>query len=407
VKTEAPIVVWTRGNPDTSNGLPSGSAGATFNYSPADYAAYLKMGETWSVPSVGFVTAADYPTARKLSGTDFVMFTGSGYSDTPGEGKTFYVLDALNGDVVRSFDIPDGTPASPPPGSADLPLTNFLVAPTVYYAEEPGTGRSPSGLRFIGNPITAKVQTVYFGDLHSRIWRYDASDPSTPPVAFFQAATGVEGNQPFATAVSILADDNAPGDVLVYAEAGHDRRVSPQAARPFKAYAWRDSNGVRSDLFTQDFPTGYRGTVQPATAYAQSGSNPPAPVVFYAGVRFNTACVSTFDSILYALRGLSSGGVPEAAFDLQTATGDDAFIEIEGNKINAIRVSGEGNLVIDRGLYAENPPPPPGTPVQSEVISTSSSYVTIGLVPGTQAYKDLSATTVPFRLGSSVCRTEP
>ena len=43
----------------------------------------------------------------------------------------------------------------------------------------------------------------------------------------------------------------------------------------------------------------------------------------------------------------------------------------------------------------------------SETISTSSSLVTVGLVPGTHSStRDLSATTVPYRIGSSVCRTE-
>lgn len=404
VKSEPPIVVWSRGNPDTNNGRTT-AAGGLVNNSASDYAAYLKMGETWSVPSVGYVTAADYVTTRKPFGTDFVLFSGSGYSDTAGEGKTFYVIDALTGDIVRNFDIADGTPAAPPvavpPAPQDPPLTNFLVAPTVYYAEDPVTLETPASFYFVGNPITIKTKTVYFGDLHSRIWRYNAITPATAPAVFFEAPAA-EKNQPFATAVTVIADPTVAGDVLVYAEAGHDRRVTPQAAKPFKAYAWRDTNGVRGDVFTQNFPTGYRGTVQPAGGFLDAQT----PVIFYAGVRFTGSCVSHFDSILYGLRGLTASGTPVPAFDLDGATGDDPFVEIATSKINAIRISGEGSLVVDQGLNAQNAPPAPGPAVPSEVVSSSSSLVTMGLVPNTKPYRELSATTVPYRIGSSVCRVQ-
>lgn len=426
LNTDAPIVVWNRGNPDTTKGITS-AAGGVYNNSSADYNAYLGMGETWSLPSVGFVTAANYTTTRTgVNGTNFALFVGSGYSDVNtavgthalGEGKTFYVLDALSGDVIRSFDIPNGSPAPlPPPNTV---LTNFLVAPPVVYSED-NDGNSPSGYRFIGNPIAAKAKTVYFGDLHSRIWRYDATTPAAAPTKFFEAATATVGNQPFATAVSVLQnrpDATLPGDVQIYAETGHDRRVPVPAegnrpavpgAPPFKAYALKDPmNGSPGVVqFTRDFEPNYRGTVQPASAFAGSAL-PPTPVVFYGGTKFTSAeCVGRFDSILIALKGIVAvpGAPPDAAFDLK-ATGDDAFIELTGKKINALRVSGEGNLVVDQGLNAENAPPPPGVPVQSETISSSSSLVSVGLTPGTQAYKDLSATTVPYRIGSSVCRVE-
>ena len=419
--TELPIVIWSRGNPDTTTGI----AGGPPNNSAADYTAYLRMGETWSLPSLGFVTAASYTTPRTGSnGTNFVLFTGSGYSDSPTEGRTFYVLDAVNGDVVRSFDIPNGTPAALPPPTTLL--TNFLVAPPVVYAEDTD-GNSPSGYRFIGNPVAAKARAVYFGDLHSRIWRYDATAPANPPVVLFKAAPGTDGNQPFATAVSVLQnrpDTAVPGDVLVYAEAGHDRRVpvpsegnrpAVPGAPPFKAYAIKDPmTGVPLSgilQFTRNFETNYRGTVQPAAAFAGGSASPPvapAPVVFYAGVKFtSTDCIGAFDSILIALKGIVAfpGAAPEAAFDLK-ATGDDAFIDFTGKKINAIRVSGEGSLVVDQGLNAQNPPPPPGVAVAAETISSSSSLVSLGLVPGSAQYKRLAFTTTAFRIGTSVCRTE-
>ena len=62
------------------------------------------------------------------------------------------------------------------------------------------------------------------------------------------------------------------------------------------------------------------------------------------------------------------------------------------------------DLVVDQGLSAQNAPPPPGVAVPSETTSTSSNLVQVGLVPGSQPYKDLAATTVPYRIGSSVCK---
>jgi hypothetical protein len=397
LSTTEPIVVWNRGNPDTTKGILTG-AGGVVNNSSGDYNAYLKMGETWSVPALGYVDSANF-------GTNFALFTGSGYSDVTTEGKTFFVLDALNGNVLRSFDIADNTsvPAQTPT------LTNFLVASPVGYGED-AAGNSPAGYRFLGNPITVKTTKVYFGDLHSRLWRYDALSPATAPTLFYQVDISANGNQPFATPVSVLQnrpDTSIAGDVLVFAETGHDRRVALDTTKKFKAYALKDNGSTGDIVFTQDFPDNYRGTVQPASAFAGT-SSPPTPVVFYAGIKFNTnttTCVPTFDSILMALKGTTpaSPTVPDAAFDLR-ASGDDTFIELTGTKIQAIRVSGEGSLVIDQGLAAQNVPPPPGVPVPTTVIPGSSGLVKMGLTPGTQDYKDLAATTAPYRIGSSVCR---
>lgn len=405
--TSEPIVVWNRGNPDTTKGLPCASGTHNNSLTTADCPTYAKLGETWSVPAVGFVTKADYTTSRTSAGANFVLFTGSGFSDVSGEGRTFFILDALNGDIVRSFDIANGSPAAP-----ETTLTNFLVSSPVGYTEE-SDGTSPSGFNFLGNPVSAKTKTVYFPDLHSRIWRYNATTPATAPVAFFTASAATVGNQPFGTALSILQNPPAPAaspsstpEVLVFGETGYDQRVAPQATKPFKAYAFKDVAGSKTDLFSFDFGTGYRGTVQPATAFAGAGTS-PAPVVFYAAVKFNPACVATFDSFLFAFKGVPSvANTPEAAFDLSLPLSDDDIgISLVGKKINAIRVSGEGTLVIDQGLSANLTPPPPGVAVPSVPIPGSSAQVHVGLSPLTQAFKDLASTTAPYRIGSSVCRT--
>ena len=76
------------------------------------------MGETWSVPVVAYIDRSGasgvYDTARRPSpnGPQFVLFMGSGYGDDSGcaandpcEGRTFYTLDALSGDVIAAVDV--------------------------------------------------------------------------------------------------------------------------------------------------------------------------------------------------------------------------------------------------------------------------------------------------------------
>ena len=117
--------------------------------------------------------------------------------------------------------------------------------------------------------------------------------------------------------------------------------------------------------------------------------------------------MSSFDSVLFALKSLTaSPGTPEAAFDLR-ASGDDASIEILGNRIGAIQVVGK-ELVIDLSFNSQNLTPAPG---ESEIGKTSTSGdsgggAIGGIRPGSQAYKDLQATNVPYRVGSAVCRVE-
>ena len=61
------------------------------------------MGETWSIPTVAYVDKTNpiYSTTRRPTGVDYVLFVGSGYG-APGEGTTFYTLDALSGDVIAT-----------------------------------------------------------------------------------------------------------------------------------------------------------------------------------------------------------------------------------------------------------------------------------------------------------------
>jgi hypothetical protein len=384
-KTRLPVVIWNRGNPDTNDGAVKSGANS-YNNNANDYNAYLKMGETWSVPAIGFATAANNVTARKSTGVDYVAWVGSGYSDVSTEGTTFFALDPLTGDVIGSTSQAAHTLAA---GTSAAGIPNSLVANISAFAPKPLSFNDPLNPN-VSNPITEKVTAVYFPDLHSRVWRFNPDTPATAPVLFTNVSS--DGDQPVANAVALinLNSDSTANKPHVFFEAGNDRRVPlPTAAPFFRMYGYRDG-GTAAQLtgFPIDFPVNFRGTVQPATAFNAGGFGR----VFFAGTKFNpagTSCASSFDSVVSALEAATGG----AAYDLN-ASGDDRSVLLTGQRVNAIQVVG-GKLVVDMGLGAQNPPPPPAPPVTMPPSTGPSANVSV--VSNVQG-------TIPFKLGSSVCR---
>jgi hypothetical protein len=359
--TNPPWVMWSRGNPDTVDGTP---AGALVN--AADTLAYSKMGETWSVPAIGNVDPS--------LGLEWRAFTGSGYSDTPGEGSTFYALDALTGNVIQSYDLPGGL--------TDYITDNALVAgPSAFNprAQDPPNTAMP-------DPID-RVTRVYIPDVQGRIWKYTVASADL----FYDAGP----TQPIANPVSLLKFDSKPH---VFAEAGNDSRVDPVVTGvPFKMFGLRDEDAdeftfsLGTLLFTLDFPATppsnifYRGTVQPATAFNANNQ----PRVFFAGTRFNPAgastCFSSFDTILFAVSGRTGGAV----YDFDNDGVADLYAEFEQNKTTGIQVTGGGLSLGESGSLGAlpsptpnpNPTPTPGAPNPAYIITNA------------------------LRTGSPVCRT--
>ena len=380
-----PMVVWNRGNPDTNNGAVK-SGGNTYNNTTSgglnDYNGYLKMGETWSVPAVGFTTAANNVTARRASGVEYVAWVGSGYSDVAGEGTTFFALDAITGDVIGTSTMAAHTVAA---GTSVAGIPNALVANVAGFAAKPLSFQTQNV-----NPATELVTAVYFPDLHSRVWRFNPDAPTTAPTVFKDVSA--DGDQPMGNGVGLINVDTDSTALKphVFFEAGNDRRVPLPVSTPFfRMYAYRDTSGTSSQVFPAlDFPQNFRGTVQPATAFNINGF----ARVFYAGTRFNPAgnqCASSFDSVISALQAATGG----AAYDLVSGAGDDRFLTITGQRVNAVQVVG-GQLVVDMGLGAQNPPPAPAPPATAPPAPGPANVSMVANVPGT----------VPFKLGSSVCR---
>lgn len=420
--TRPPEPLWTRGNPDTRDNLPTGAA----NASATDMAAYAKMGETWSIPTVAYVDDVFYNALR------YVIYVGSGYSSVPGEGTTFYTLDALTGNVVATADV--GSRG----GFAAYP--NALVANAVGFNPEIFTPLTTV------HPAASKTTRVYIGDVHGRLWKFLTSRPD---VALQVADLG--SNQPVGAAVSLLGLPMRPGVPVpyIFATSGADSR----AQGPFQMFGFRD-DGSDNDtalgagstvgtvttylpavqLFSRFFDPGtpdancgytaealFRGTVQPASAFECNGISAGvcgAPIigrVFFAGTRLslpNTKyapitplacgsgtypCRSQFDSIIYAL-GAETG---QAAYDLNSA-GDDAYRIFRDSRIAAITVQadpdpgrGGSSFAPDEGLMkgTPKPPPPPGVPPTA---TTATANVLMVRAAGQPA--------PAIRYGSTVCQ---
>jgi hypothetical protein len=422
-----PIILWNRGNPDTFNGTLQGQPGATLNHDQGDYDAYRKMGETWSVPAVAYVNRellrADDPskrataTSRKGSGVDFVLYMGSGYGNA-GEGTTFYSLDTLTGDVITSVDVDQyASSAYPELARSGLAYANAIVAnPVVFnasrYIYSPGGVPSP-------NVAATPAARVYVADLHGRLWKFLTAAPDIPI-----PAADLGADQPVATAAALLGlPPNDPrAKPYIFVTSGNDNR----ATGTFRNFGFLDEgddtttvvsppqtqNGIQvyppmTSNFVIDFEPGFRGTVQPATAYSETADPTPVYIagrVFFAGTRFNPPnstyappvppypCRSSFDSIIYPL-GAESG---QSAYNLSTGTD---YVIFQDSKIAALstQAAPAGSLLAkDEGLSKTALPitPPPAMGLSPTTQSTQNVIPVAGA--------GLPQPTVRF--GSTVCQ---
>jgi Tfp pilus tip-associated adhesin PilY1 len=433
--TTGPIVYWNRGNPDTVNGKLQGQPGATLSHDADDYAAYLKMGETWSVPAVAYVgrdmrrpdvpTVRSTETRRKSAGVDFVAYMGSGYGKA-GEGTTFYSLDPLTGDVITSVDVNAVATASYPElQRSGMAYDNSIVAnPVVFnpsrFLFEHGGVHSP-------NVAAAPARRVYVGDLWGRMWKFLTA---APDIALPVADLGAD--QPVATPASLIGfPPNDPNTVpFVYVTTGNDNRATASSTRPFGNFGFMDTgdntttavspaksdNGIqvyppmemaKDDSGNSSYPVwfeeAFRGTVQPATTYSRDKSGPSGEVlgrVFFAGTRFNAPnstfappvppfpCRSSFDSILYGL-GARTG---TAAYSF------GAYKIFQDSRIIGTPTQSSPRqplLAPDEGLSKSGPKEPPPE---------------LGLAPTTQATANIVVLSGPglpqptVRFGSTICQ---
>jgi hypothetical protein len=420
-----PIVLWSRGNPDTSNGALQGQPGAALSNTQDDYDAYLKMGETWSVPAFTYIgrdmVRADNParlvtaTTRKPSGTDFVLYMGSGYGEA-GEGTTFYSIDPLTGDIITSVDVEEAVDSKySEMKRSSMAYANAIVANPIAF--------NPSRFVFdVGgvpspNVAAAAATRVYVGDLYGRFWKFLTA---APDIAIAGADLGAD--QPVGTAGSLIGlPPNTPATVPhVFLTSGNDNR----ATGTFHNFGFTDGgddtttavsgqvtqNGIgvyppMTSTFVIEFDTNFRGTVQPATFYSlPENATGVLGRVFFAGTRFNAPntqfapatppfpCRSSFDSVLYGLGAVSG----LAAYTLPSNEDHVIFYDSRLAAISTQAAPQGSQLAKDEGLSKiADPIKPPPSP---------------GLAPTTQSTQNIIPVSGPgiaqpaVKFGSTVCR---
>jgi len=345
------------------------------------------------VPALSLVRRTDGSGSLNLNyGHDFVLYMGSGYrQNVAGEGRSFYSVDALTGDILTQVDV--GSNAS------SVIADNAIVAnPAVFNASQLSFfyQTSPSSYigTMIGHPAATTGTRVYVGDLHGRLWKFLTDNPST---AIRVQDFGV--NEPIANPVALVNYDGGTGlKPHIYVETGNDRRIPPPPTLPpppnFELIGLEDNandTDTTTDnatvLFNFVLPDRYRGTVQPAVTFALNATSTGGVArVFLAGTRFNPlsvtgTCQSSFDSILYAV----SGETGSAVYDLNgsgTVDGSDISKTMTNTRINAVSVT-FGQLSVDQGLQAQAAPPPPSPPGTGVTTGVRNVYSTMVAASGT------------------------
>jgi hypothetical protein len=469
LQTQGPIPLWSRGNPDTDTGLGTGAA----NGNAGDTAAFATMGQTWSIPVVAYVGGQSFYANARRSGragcspsggpgcpVDHVLFMGSGYPEAPGQGTTFYTLDALTGDVVASADVETvassyGLNRSPKPTDQEgVEYDNALVANPAGF-----NPKVFSPLTTV-HPAAAQVTRVYFGDLYGRLWKVLTAQPN---VVVPVADLGVD--QPVGSAAALLGLPPKPDAPVpyIFVTSGAERRRSG----PFRMFGFWDNGddvttttggtsttcvdatapceaGVTAYLpvemvFNRTYDQGqpdaecgytteevFRGTAQPAAAFEcgtvvgdpSSGAQQCQDIlgrVFFAGTRLslpNTRfapptplacgqgdypCRSQFDSILYAL-GAKTGN---AAYDLN-ASGDDAYRVFRDSRLVAVQMQADPDPTRGGSSFAADEglvkaaPKPPPPPGVPPTANTATANVVMTREPGQPP--------PAVRYGSTVCQ---
>ena len=182
--------------------------------------------------------------------------------------------------------------------------TRWSANPVVYAPE-----RFVAGFD-LPHPATPVNQSVFIGDIHGRLWRFDSNDSGTR-----QLFRNLGPDQPMGVGASLL---NLGGNAHVFVETGSDARV-PAPARGIPHVRLQ---GCRAALpggrarsrrcpapeFGLSFPPATAGQGRlPRHGAAAHRVRPETTegVVFFAGTRFNPVaagrCVSSFDTIIFGL----------------------------------------------------------------------------------------------------------
>jgi type IV pilus assembly protein PilY1 len=216
-----PQFLWRIDNIDNS---------ATYGI-PAPDLVIAEMGQSWSDPVIGKVKAG---TVGSETDTIVACISG-GYSSDNTKGRAFYLINVLDGSLVKGFT------------STDHASLTYSI---------------PSTVLAVDTTFDSYINRVYVGDLGGQMWRFgyqraDASDTTLEdgnvnnwaPRRFF-AITGTTAKKIFYTPDLVLE----PGYAYLYFGTG-DRtnpmdRPSPVTGNEDRFYAVKDKNDHNDPAFT-------------------------------------------------------------------------------------------------------------------------------------------------------------
>ena len=399
LKATLPTVLWNRGNPDTNDGKcksgTAGCVGGSNNYANTssatagafDYNAYLGMGETWSTPSMARVDPAFNTTLRTPTasgGISFALYAGSGFTDTPTEGSTFYALDAITGDVINSKNVGDNASAS------------------LGRAFRPERPRGRRG-RLRAQPAGGGNEPAQPGErdrdpcLHRRHARTPLEIPDRRP-RILDHDRSLRRPRPGPADRRGRRAAQLRQHGLGRREAAHlrlhGRRLAGGVPPAFRMFGFKEESTRRRDRAhrvpgrpsrhpTRSAPgsAGRCSRPPPSTTRTSDGSSSPAPGSIPPGAA--TACPASTSLI-----GALTAGTGSAAYDL-SAGGDDRFVEIKGKVITSPNTS-TGKPEVVTGDRISAPPLPPPPPKQVGGLGTAVSVVGMGGPGGAPLYRMVS-----------------
>ena len=200
------------------------------------------MGESWSRPTIARVSISN--EAR------WVVFMGSGYDNlgSANVGRTLYALDAVSGELLQSWTLPD-EPTSAAEFSSENPQVNLQNS-------LPG---SPSMVDLDGDGL---VDRLYIGDLEGKLWKLALDGPSRETPGSWKLCTlfdagdsngnGTRQWAPIVTKPGIAILDGATRLPNIYFGTGADDRAPDDVV--YRFYSVRDDDapgGCRSTPKTE------------------------------------------------------------------------------------------------------------------------------------------------------------
>ncbi|MHB8405172.1 MAG: pilus assembly protein [Gammaproteobacteria bacterium] len=152
-------------------------------------------------PYLGFTYSQPFIARTNVTGSNFVVFFGSGYNNS--DGKPYlYAVNAQTGALLARIDL--CASVTPDPCNASLP--NGLSSPVALNS---------------GGALSLPDDTVYAGDLQGNLWKVNianATPASWSVQLLFQARDTSNNPQPITTAPVVSLHPNFPRDLgtIVY-----------------------------------------------------------------------------------------------------------------------------------------------------------------------------------------------